>query len=392
MVAPLALVLRQVVGSAVRGVVNARVGVKTPSAATKAEARKEIRKSRTLSGQTAAASARKELSKEATDRGLSGTSREKYYADHRAKVAAARETARENYDEVLKGANDSVNLPRRMAKEIDEALSRGDLQGAEDAVRRSVSRAVTREMGDLRSGRRTGYGLDVDITSRSSVIDSAIRSLSTGENLASAARQALTDSVSIGTKNGTLHGAAARQVAEAAGEFNKLLDRARNVTTLPPQAANQVMGQFFSKNDQSEYTDAEGNVWSPADLQSIATEESSPVTVESIRSSDPMESIARARRGLQSRVDAHSSRIQSFQTSLTSSGMAEQSPRLFNDVMSRVSSLSPGSLAAVIRTGVIGNSVSYFSSNNFAIVANMRGLVAALGLDTDDYTYDEMNW
>lgn len=392
MAAPLALVLRQVVGSAVRGVVNARTGVKTPSAATKAAARKEIRKARTLSGQTAAASARRELSQEATDRGLSGTSRQKYYADHRAKVAAARETARENYDEVLKGANDSVNLPRRMSKEIDEALSRGDLQGAEDAVRRSVSRAITREMGDLRSGRRTGYGLDVDITSRSSVVDSAIRSLSTGENLASAARQALTSSLSIDTKNGTLRGDSARQVAEAAGEFNKLLDRARNVTTLPPQAANQVMGQFFTKNDQGEYTDAEGNVWSQADLQSIATEESSPVTVESIRSPDPMESIARARRGLQSRVDAHSSRIQSFQTSLTSSGMAEQSPRLFADVMARVSSLSSGSLAGVIRTGVIGNSVSYFSSNNFAIVANMRGLVAALGLNTDDYTYDEMNW
>lgn len=392
MAAPLALVLRQVVGSAVRGVVNARTGVKTASTATKTAARKEIRKARTLSGQTAAASARRELSQEATDRGLSGTSRKKYYADHRAKVAAARETARENYDEVLKGANDSVNLPRRMSKEIDEALSRGDLQGAEAAVRRSVSRAVTREMGDLRSGRRTGYGLDVDITSRSSVIDSAIRSLSTGENLASAARQALTNSLSIDTKNGTLRGNAARQVSEAAGEFNKLLDRARNVTTLQPQAANQVMRQFFTKNDQGEYTDAEGNVWSQADLQSIAVEESSPVTVESIRSSDPMESIARARRGLQSRVDAHSSRVQSFQTSLTSAGMSEQSPRLFADVMARVSSLSPGSLAGVIRTGVIGNSVSYFSSNNFAIVANMRGLVAALGLNTDDYTYDEMNW
>lgn len=392
MAIPLALLLRQVVGSAIRGVVDSRAGVKTAPAAVKTAARKEIRTARTLSGRAAASAAKKELSQEATEKGLSGTSRKKYYADHKAKVAAARETAKENYDEVLKGANDSVNLPRRMSKEIDEALSRGDLKGAEEAVRRSVSRAVTREMGDLRTGRRSGYGLNVDITSRDSVINEAIRNISTGDNLASAAREALTGSLSIDTKSGTLHGAAARQVANAAGEFNKLLDRARNVTSLPPQAANQVMSQFFSKNDQGDYVDDAGNVWSQTDLQDIAVEESSPVTVESIRSPDPMDSIDRARRGLQRRVEAHSSRVQSFQTSLTSSGMAEQSPRLFADVMSRINSLSPGSLASVIRTGVIGNSVSYFSSNNFAIVANMRGLVSAVGLDPADYSYDEMNW
>lgn len=392
MVFPLALALRKVVGSAIRGAVNSRIGVKTAPSAVKTAARKEIRKSRTLSGKTAASAARKELSKEATDRGLSGTSRQKYYADHQAKVAEARKTAKENYDAVLKGADESVYLPRRMSKAIDEALSIGDLQGAEAAVRRSVSRAVTREMGDLRTGRRSGYGLDVNIASRDKVIDDAIKNLSSGTNLASSARQALTDSASISTKSGTLRGSAARQVADAAGEFNKLLAKARKVTSLPQQAAKQVMKEFFTKNDQGDFVDASGNVWTPDDLQDMAVEESSPVTVESIRSPDPMESIARARRGLQSRVDAHSSRIQSFQTSLTSAGMPEQSPRLYSDVMARVSSLSPGALASVIRTGVVGNSVSYFSSNNFAIVANMRGLVAALGLDPADYSYDEMNW
>lgn len=392
MAAPLAFLLRQMVGSAARSAVNARAGVKTTSTAAKTAARQEIRKARTLSGQKAAASARRELSEEATKRGLKGASRKEYYKDHKAKVDAARKSAREEYDEVLKGASTNLNIPRRMARDIDEALSRGDLKAAEAAVRRSVSRAVTREMGDLRTGRRTGYGLDVNIASRESVIESAIRSLSSGSNLATAARDALTDSLSIATKSGTLFGSAAREVAKAAGEFNRLLSRAQNVTSLPEQAAKQVMREFFRQNDQGDFVDADGNVWTPEDLQDIAVEESSPVTVESIRSSDPLESIDRARRGIQSRVDAHSSRIRSFRTSLTNAGMAEQSPRLFNDIMARVSSLSPGALASVIRTGVVGNSVSYFSSNNFAIIANMRPLVTAVGLNPDDYTYDEMNW
>lgn len=389
---PIAIVLRQVIGSAVRGITDARIGVKTPPASVKAAARKEIRASRTLAARAAAKDERRELSKEATERGLSGASRKKYYADHQDRVVSARQKAKARYDEVIQGADSSVALPKRMAKEVDEALARGDLKAAEAAVRRNVSRAITREMGDFRSGRRTGHGLDVDITSRDAVIDSAIRSLSSGQPLAAAARDALTSSLSIETKGGTLRGAAAKQVAHAAGEFNQLLDRARNITSLPAQTMNRVMSEFFTKNDQGEYTDEDGNVWSPTDLQDIANEESTPVNVENIRSTDPMESIARARRGLQRRVDSHSSRIRSFNTSLTSAGMAEQSPRLFNDVMEKISSMSPGALASVIRTGVIGNSVSYFSSNNFAIVANMRGLVAAVGLSPGDYTYDEMNW
>lgn len=389
MVAPLiAAAVRKILGSAVKQNVAKSAVSAAPRAAEKI-AKQQIRQSRATAVKQAVAPVTKDIRAEATALGLRGQARRDYVRANHHRVVQVREGTKQQFDDVLAGAGTAeAALPAAVSKQVAAKLATGDVAGASDVVRASVAKTVRRELSDLRTGRRTGYGLEVEEGSRENLVEEVLAKVAGGQNITAASREVLVDRAKLRIRGGEITGQAAKQVADAAGEFNKMLGQVQNITNLPRQTQDRIMRRFFDKVD-GKYVDADGNVWTPQDVEQTT---SGVYPVNPADTSDPLVSIARAANPLRVAVEGHSGRKRSFSTSLTNGGMRDASPVLYADVMAKVNSMSPGALDAVVRTGVMGQYVTYFSSDRNALVANAFNLVNAVGLNPSNYSFDDMNW
>lgn len=359
--------------------------------------RDTVKAARKEAGDKAAKIERAKINEEIKKLGLDkkglGAQRQAYRKIQSPRVTEARQKAQQAHDLKFNDTSFKGEFSQGVRSAVDEAFNAGNIAGAQQAIVDAARKAISRELNHLRTGRRLGHGtkVDVDNVSRDDLLRKTMEAMSEGQTMASAARKALSDYVRVETRKGSFVGKRALDLAVEAGRVNKELTKLKNITSLPASTQSKLMGELFRDNGDGTYSDSEGYVWTAEDVENYMRDKYE-IDLSKVNSADPQDVIERARYQIRSSVSRHGGIVRSFATSLQSAGMAQHSPRLYNDIMEKVQSASPSELKSVVETGALGNSVSYFSSSSWGVIANLRKLTMAVGLDPSNYTDDELSW
>jgi len=373
--------------------------------------RAPLRAAARRAGSKAAREVRAEAIAKADAAGLRGAERAAFKAGFEPGAAAARSVATNRYANLLPGVGSDAgkSLPRAVLSRVSDLLDAGDLDGAEREAVSAIKRAVTREAYDIRKGRRATTALDLSFTgSTDDVVSEVVSHMEQGLSLQEASRESLARFAVL--KRDGLPDVVGRQAYEAGVLAKRASDsysEAFDILNRTPRAQDRIMAKYFQRDEDGNWVDTQGRVWEPEDLQSYSaqwrydtddqgnqfrTEVAQSFDPKHTRTTDPREPYRGAVLSV-SVGDKYERMVSNFIKSMTSSGMAHGSPRVYNDIVATVRAMSPGRMLKLVRDGTIRKQlVWYFSSDQSVITSRLGELLRNLGMDPNNYDSEELTW
>lgn len=403
----------QIIGAALRTGVS-----KTATPDSRKEGRAIVRDVNKKAGAAAAAKTSKAIRDEAAKKKLSGQDRKDYIRENQHRVSTARRDAKSNQGDMSSGASlTGVSIPSSLVASISRHMATGDIEGAGNAVISYTRNSIRRGKSDMTSGKMFG-DIGVGVSEAGTTIkdvSSTLSSVLSGESFHNAGRNAAAKAyatLTVGntyTKGGPqkLAGETAAEVAGLIKTANKLRADVRELTSQPASRIRAIMDAEFGPAIRAGvWADDRGREWTPFDVEALAGSDSSNYATardinpgssneDSIRRQATTTPVARIASGSNDLAD-------NLNKSFITAGMKDNSPRMYNDIMSVINTMSPNRLAWLVGQAPtvrgtrlfsgkprVREIVSYLSSDVYTIRTSADGLLKDLGLDPDDYDFHE---
>lgn len=395
----------------------ARMSVgKIATHAVKSLGSKEASKFITKAGNNAAKTEMKTIAAEAAEKGLKGEERKKYIKANQNRVSETRHSITDSRNAVKKGARDSrIKLPDALVSKTLPFLEKGDIKGATRTIESYISSALTSAATGAKSGRAYGFAVDVKETvDKAKDVQTTIDGILSGKTVHAAAKSTVEKGVSFVTGAGskwvegeTLLAKDVAALSKAVKKANNHRAKLRKLTSQPEWLVNKIMNEMFgSPTDMGEWTDENGSVWTPEDIEAMANNTGDgPAPAREI---DPMyanlHSMEKAMTSPVKRmVASHKQGMDNFIQSMESAGMKDSAPTIYSDIIEAMSVMSPATFAYVVgqspringrvwtggKVKRVESFYIWYSSDVNAFRKSMMQLIDAFDLDEDDYDWEE---